>query len=525
MELRNVYLCQSSLDPSYQHTVNFRNRDEQFNWFLKSKHKRVLSNTKSDAFRDRIVVKENIDNLLEYDYLILEGYPHHYYYFILSKSQETKATTLLTLELDVMQTYLPNLSYKFRQSFVERCHTYRWDETGQHMLTDMNIQDEGLEYGSMVVESKKTLYSTTGAYVICATSPLGELPKGGGSAEDNTGNIEIDTSNPDNGFGSAKDGKISNKFLRMIKGWEGFSSRPYHHTGDVPTIGYGTTKNYDPTGWTQLYPSCTEKSATIVLLNSVNTKYAKQVKNQMINDGIDLSKVKSNHFDAFTDLCYNGGLGAVTKSPMYKRFKDNINADPSYIAEGWENWWIKDGNGTVLQGLINRRKSEKNMFVNNVYEKRAIQNLSEGGYIQGDGYMPSASDDRGLKVVKSAEKLLGKPYRWGGNYSPLGNNDGTDCSGLCQWAYNDNGIKITRTTYTQIRDGKAVNDSKSCKPGDLLFMYPSSPGVYEHVVMFKSYNSDGTALCVEAQKTGTVIHHRSFKIDLTDGKMAIRRIL
>ena len=138
--------------------------------------------------------------------------------------------------------------------------------------------------------------------------------------------------------------------------------------------------------------------------------------------------------------------------------------------------------------------------------------------------MPSTStEDRGMKIVRSAEKLLGKPYRWGGNYPPLGRDDGTDCSGLMQWAYNDNGIKISRTTYTQIKDGKAVTDATKCKPGDLILMYPSSPGVYEHVVMFKSYNSDGTALCVEAQKTGTLIHHRNFTLDLS--KMAIRRIL
>ena len=37
--------------------------------------------------------------------------------------------------------------------------------------------------------------------------------------------------------------------------------------------------------------------------------------------------------------------------------------------------------------------------------------------------------------------------------TPLGNDGGTDCSGLCQWAYNDNGISISRTTYSQIDEG------------------------------------------------------------------------
>ena len=524
MEDRRIYLVQSQLDNTYQHTPNFRNRDEQFNWFLKSKHLPLNVNVKSDSFREKVVIKENIDNLLEYDYLIITGYPHHFYYFILAKTQETKSTTLLTLELDVIQTYMPNLSFKFQNSFVERCHVPRWTEDGQHMLIDANIQDEGIDYGSLIAETTKTLYSTPGAYIICSTSPLGEIPKGGGSSEsEDNGNVEHDKENSQNGYGKPVDGKVSNKFVVFIKSWEGFSSTVYQQPGDVPTIGYGTT-TYDPDAFAQLKPKCTEKQATIVLIDKLNSDYAKQVRNKMKRDGIDLSKVKSNHFDAFVDLCYNGGLGAVTKSPMYERFKNNPKGDPKTIAEGWEHWWIRDGNGTVLQGLINRRNAEKDIFINGNYGDRKIQNLSEGGYVSGTGYLPSTStEERGMKIVRSAEKLLGKPYRWGGNYPPLGRDDGTDCSGLMQWAYNDNGIKISRTTYTQVKDGKPVTDATKCKPGDLILMYPSSPGVYEHVVMFKSYNSDGNALCVEAQKTGTLIHHRNFTLDLS--KMAIRRIL
>ena len=71
MEDRRIYLVQSQLDNTYQHTPNFRNRDEQFNWFLKSKHLPLNVNVKSDSFREKVVIKENIDNLLEYDYLII----------------------------------------------------------------------------------------------------------------------------------------------------------------------------------------------------------------------------------------------------------------------------------------------------------------------------------------------------------------------------------------------------------------------------------------------------------------------
>ena len=113
------------------------------------------------------------------------------------------------------------------------------------------------------------------------------------------------------------------------------------------------------------------------------------------------------------------------------------------------------------------------------------------------------------KIVESARKLIGLPYVFGGNYPPLGSDSGTDCSGLCQWAYNDNGISISRTTYSQIEEGIEVSQS-DLKPGDLIFSRFSSPGVPEHVFMFSKYGNDGSLWCVEAQQPGTNIMERQF---------------
>ena len=107
-------------------------------------------------------------------------------------------------------------------------------------------------------------------------------------------------------------------------------------------------------------------------------------------------------------------------------------------------------------------------------------------------------------VYQSACKLLGLPYRWGGNYPPLGSDDGTDCSGLCQWAYNDNGITIGRTTYDQILEGEDV-DYQHLRMGDLIFT--RGLGDNGHVVMFKSFADTNakTYNCIEAKQTGTNI--------------------
>ena len=94
----------------------------------------------------------------------------------------------------------------------------------------------------------------------------------------------------------------------------------------------------------------------------------------------------------------------------------------------------------------------------------------------------ASGNDVGSRAVQSARKLIGKPYRYGGNYAPLGSSDGTDCSGLMQWAYHDaTGVRIPRVTYDQINAGSAVpvtgsDGLGSAKPGDLLF--PNKGHVY-----------------------------------------------
>ena len=135
------------------------------------------------------------------------------------------------------------------------------------------------------------------------------------------------------------------------------------------------------------------------------------------------------------------------------------------------------------------------------------------------GNSGSGGNTMGEKIVNSARKLIGKPYVWGGNYPPLGSDKGTDCSGLCQWAYNDNGKKITRTTYTQIKEGREVSHSEA-KAGDLVFMHFKN-GQPEHVVLY-SHKSGENHYCVEAPRTGLNIREREL---VFTSEMKVRRLL
>jgi cell wall-associated NlpC family hydrolase len=65
---------------------------------------------------------------------------------------------------------------------------------------------------------------------------------------------------------------------------------------------------------------------------------------------------------------------------------------------------------------------------------------------------------------------LGRPYVWGAT-----GPDSFDCSGLMQTAWAQAGVKISRTTYTQMYDGVAVGSLAQVQPGDLLLI-PGSDG-------------------------------------------------
>jgi len=83
-------------------------------------------------------------------------------------------------------------------------------------------------------------------------------------------------------------------------------------------------------------------------------------------------------------------------------------------------------------------------------------------------YVPDPTPSpRGEAVVQSARTQIGKPYKWGG-ISP---KTGFDCSGYVYWAYQQNGIKVPRSTADQAKVGRTVPRS-GLRPGDIVVFSP-----------------------------------------------------
>ncbi|MFC8012405.1 C40 family peptidase [Streptomyces cinereoruber] len=128
-----------------------------------------------------------------------------------------------------------------------------------------------------------------------------------------------------------------------------------------------------------------------------------------------------------------------------------------------------------------------------------------------EGYqIPAASPTQVKTAIRWALGQLGTLYQWGGSCT---NPHGTgmdprdtaalaqarcDCSSLMQRAYGTAGVEITRTTYTQIHDGRAV-PVQALRPGDLIFTVGSVTRP-EHVAMYI-----GSGLVVHAPRPGRVV--------------------
>jgi lysozyme len=149
----------------------------------------------------------------------------------------------------------------------------------------------------------------------------------------------------------AKITKTSNKGIELIKGFEGFSSKPYLCPAKICTIGYGATFYQDGKKVTMADKPITEKQA-IELLKYMLTRFEQYV------DSYCVDSLTQNQFDALVSFCYNVGPANLKASTLLK--KVNANPNDETIREEFKKW--NKGGGKVLKGLTRRRQAEADLY-------------------------------------------------------------------------------------------------------------------------------------------------------------------
>lgn len=87
------------------------------------------------------------------------------------------------------------------------------------------------------------------------------------------------------------------------------------------------------------------------------------------------------------------------------------------------------------------------------------------------------------KIVKTARRYVGVPYRWGGE-SP---RTGFDCSGFTMVVYRLNGLDLPRSSRQQWKVGKKI-DRRQLQKGDLVFFATTGGSRISHVGIYTGNN-------------------------------------
>ena len=139
--------------------------------------------------------------------------------------------------------------------------------------------------------------------------------------------------------------KTSQNGIELIKKFEGCRLETYICPAGVFTIGYGHTGADVKSGM-----KITQEEAETLLKNDLKA-FEKGVQR------IIKKELTQNQFDALVSFAYNLGLENLKKSTLAKLINQGKIKEASSQFERWVY-----ANGVKLNGLIRRRKAEKNLF-------------------------------------------------------------------------------------------------------------------------------------------------------------------
>jgi lysozyme len=135
--------------------------------------------------------------------------------------------------------------------------------------------------------------------------------------------------------------RLSAVALVSIAGWEGFKSVAYIPVpGDVPTIGFGTTKDV-------------KMGDTIDPVTALQRKIRDVEKFEGAIKQCVHVPLAQHEYDAYLSLAYNIGSGAFCRSTLVRKLNAQDYEGACKEILRWDKF-----KGRPLQGLTNRRQAE-----------------------------------------------------------------------------------------------------------------------------------------------------------------------
>jgi lysozyme len=156
----------------------------------------------------------------------------------------------------------------------------------------------------------------------------------------------------------AKPAAISTKGAEFIAQFEGFVPSIYNDAANPPnaTIGFGHVVHPGAINGKEPLKQVTRTKA-LELLAADCAKAAAAVKKHV------KKPLTQAQFDALVSFTYNCGEGSLAESTLLKKVNaGEFEAVPAELAK-----WTHAGAGTVLPGLVRRRKAEADLFARGTY--------------------------------------------------------------------------------------------------------------------------------------------------------------
>lgn len=446
------------LDVYHNHSFTFGTKEQQLNYFL-SKKVQSIENVNYHRKNNNLKVNYHIDELQFVNYIMINNeipLNKWYYYFVIDRTYINEHCTELILKLDVIQTYL--FDYTFKSSLVERQHYNRYTSDGT-VVNAYFKQPIDYNTGEYIVNSSMTMYEylNDGCYIITSSEPLGKGANYRNSGSTGSGGDSGTVIIGEYPYNSSISETINNRFSKI---WQGVKEGQAH--GLFPSVTYA-----------QYVMECGWDGST--LSETYNNAFGIKADSSWTGNTVDLPTQE-----------YIDGQWITTTATW--RVYDDINQS------------VRDRTQFLLE---NPRYTQGGVFTASTYHEQC-QALQNSGYATDPSYASllisiiednnftiydtvssdgSGTSDGYSSVVTSARKLIGKPYIYGGNMYPLGSHDGTDCSGLCEWAYQDAGIDTGLphrwTTYTMYPFTREISLTEA-KAGDVLYSNFSN-GLPTHV--------------------------------------------
>lgn len=144
----------------------------------------------------------------------------------------------------------------------------------------------------------------------------------------------------------------SQKGIDLIKAFEGCRLKAYKCPAGIWTIGYGHTSGV--------------KEGQMITFSMAEQFLKQDLKRfeTSVNNLVTVA-ITQNQFDALVSFCYNLGAMALKSSTLLKKLN---NGDYNGAAEEFDRWVY--ANGVKLQGLVRRRRAEKELFKQSLKSNR-----------------------------------------------------------------------------------------------------------------------------------------------------------